>query len=96
MGSRLELAARRLARSGTGQLTSHLDLVAAGDRRQVRLEPEELSRLAPMMRARAVVLNTWSFCLGRKSLAGAAAGAAAARELAEATAPRARAALAKT
>jgi Ser/Thr protein kinase RdoA (MazF antagonist) len=70
------------------------ELVAAGYRRHVRPEPEELSRLVPMMRARAVVLNVWSFCLGRKSLAEAAAGAAAAREVAQAAGPRARAALA--
>jgi Ser/Thr protein kinase RdoA (MazF antagonist) len=69
-----------------------VDLVSAGYRRHVRPEPEELSRLAPAARARAVVLQTWGFCLGRTLLADAARGAAEARAIAEAVGIRAAAA----
>jgi Ser/Thr protein kinase RdoA (MazF antagonist) len=73
-------AARNLAR---------VDLVAAGYRRHVRLEPAELTRLTAMMRARPVVLAAWSYCLGRATLAGAASAAAEARDIAAAAGPRA-------
>jgi Ser/Thr protein kinase RdoA (MazF antagonist) len=70
-----------------------VDLVAAGYRRRVRLEPEELHRLPAMMRARPVVLAAWSFCLGRMPLAGAARDAVEAGEIAAAAGARAAAAL---
>lgn len=70
-----------------------VDLVAAGYRRHVRLEPEELSRLVPAMRSRAVILDSRSFCLGRKPLAAAARGAAEARAVAAAAGARAVSAL---
>jgi Ser/Thr protein kinase RdoA (MazF antagonist) len=75
---------------------ARIDLVAAGYRRRVRLEPEELrpDRLEAMMRARPAVLAAWSFCLGRRSLQDAARDAVAAREVAAAAVPRAVAALA--
>ena len=66
-----------------------VDRVLAGYRRHVRLEPEELSRLEAAMRARPLILGTWGFCLGRRSLADAAARAAEAREIAGAVAARA-------
>jgi Ser/Thr protein kinase RdoA (MazF antagonist) len=66
-----------------------IDRVAAGYRRHVSLEPEELDRLEPMIRARPIVLAVWSYCLGRMSLANAARGVAAAGELAQAVAARA-------
>jgi Ser/Thr protein kinase RdoA (MazF antagonist) len=80
-------AARNLAR---------LDLVAAGYRRHVRLEPEELQpdRLEAMMRARPSVLAAWSFCLGRMSVRDAARKVTEAREIAAAASRHAVAALA--
>ncbi len=80
-------AARNLAR---------LDLVAAGYRRHVQLEPEELQpeRLEAMMRARPSVLAAWSFCLGRMSVQDAARNAAEARNIAAAASRHAVAALA--
>ena len=66
-----------------------VELVAAGYRRHVRLEPAELTRLTAMMRARPVVLAVWSYCLGRATLAGAASAAAEARDIAAAAGPRA-------
>jgi Ser/Thr protein kinase RdoA (MazF antagonist) len=70
-----------------------VDLVAAGYRRHVQLEPAELRRLPAMMRARPVVLAAWSYCLGRMPLAGAARDAAEAVEIAAAAGSRAAAAL---
>lgn len=70
-----------------------VDLVAAGYRRHVQLEAEELRRLPAMMRARPVVLAVWSFCLGRMLLAGAAQDAVEAGEIAAAAGSRATAAL---
>lgn len=70
-----------------------VDLVAAGYRRHVRLEPEELSRLPEMMRARRVVLAAWGYCLGRTSITDAVLAAVDARDVAEAAGPRAVAAL---
>jgi Ser/Thr protein kinase RdoA (MazF antagonist) len=49
-----------------------IDLVAAGYRRHVALEPEELGRLERMIPARPVVLAVWSYCLGRARAAQAA------------------------
>jgi Ser/Thr protein kinase RdoA (MazF antagonist) len=69
------------------------DLVAAGYRRHIRLEPAELTRLTAMMRARPVVLAVWSYCLGRATLAGAVAASAEARDIAAAIGPRAATAL---
>jgi Ser/Thr protein kinase RdoA (MazF antagonist) len=56
-----------------------IDLVAAGYRQHIALEPEELSRLERMIPARPVVLAVWSYCLGRVSAAEAARAATAAR-----------------
>jgi Ser/Thr protein kinase RdoA (MazF antagonist) len=72
---------------------ARVDLVAAGYRRQVQLESEELRRLPAMLCARPVVLAAWSFCLGRLTLADAARDAAEARSIAEEVGPRAVAAL---
>jgi Ser/Thr protein kinase RdoA (MazF antagonist) len=64
--------------------------VVLGYTRSVRPEPEELSRLAAVMRVRPSVLEVWAFCVGRKSAAEAARGLAEIRELADAVAARAR------
>ena len=70
-----------------------VDLVAAGYRRHVRLEPEELRRLPAMMCARPVVLAVWNYCLGRASPAAAARTVTEARDIAAAAGSRAAAAL---
>jgi Ser/Thr protein kinase RdoA (MazF antagonist) len=62
---------------------------AAGYTRSVRPEPEELARLAAVMRVRPSVFEVWAFCTGRKSAADAARGIAEVRELADAIAARA-------
>ena len=54
-----------------------IDRVLAGYRQYVDLEPDELSRLAPVARARPMILDAWSFCMGQKDIA------VAAREVAE-------------
>lgn len=64
--------------------------VVRGYTRYATLEPEELSRLAAVMRVRPSVLDIWAFCAGRKSLADAARGVAGVGELADAIAARAR------
>lgn len=66
-----------------------VDLVAAGYRRHVTLEPAELSRLERMIPARPVVLAVWSYCLGRAHAAQAANAATAARATATVAAARA-------
>jgi Ser/Thr protein kinase RdoA (MazF antagonist) len=66
-----------------------VDLVAAGYRRHITLEPEELSRLEHMIPARPVVLVVWSYCLGRIRADQAARAAIAARATAPVAAARA-------
>lgn len=68
-------------------------LVCAGYRPHVRLEPEELDRLAPVAAARPVMLQVWSWWAGRQPLAGTARSVTEAVELATAVAERARAEL---
>ena len=68
--------------------------IVAGYRPYIRLEPEELSRLATVMRARPAILASWVFCTGRSSLAVAAQEMAARCEIADAVAAQARAAFA--
>ncbi len=63
-----------------------LDRVVAGYSEHVRLEPEELARLAKVMLARPVVLEIWAYCMGRKTLEEAAHAVLQAAELAEAVA----------
>lgn len=48
-----------------------VELVASRYRRAVQLEPDELERLAAAIRGRPVMLETWSFCAGRRTLAEA-------------------------
>jgi Ser/Thr protein kinase RdoA (MazF antagonist) len=66
-----------------------IDLVAAGYRRHIALEPEELGRLERMIAARPVVLAVWSYCLGRVSADQAARAATTARATAGVAAARA-------
>ncbi len=68
-------------------------LVLDGYRSRVSLEPEEIDRLPALMRVRPVVLATWSYCLGRSSLAQAARAVDAAQAVAQEVGPRAVAAL---
>jgi Ser/Thr protein kinase RdoA (MazF antagonist) len=53
---------------GYGGDLRRVERAVAGYRRRVRPEPEELARLAAVMRVRPLVLDTWSFCTGRKTL----------------------------
>jgi Ser/Thr protein kinase RdoA (MazF antagonist) len=76
------------------QSLARVDLVVAGYSSHVRLEPEELVRLAGAVRARPVILATWAFCMRRRGLAEVLQQVAAAHETAEAIAARARAAFA--
>jgi Ser/Thr protein kinase RdoA (MazF antagonist) len=66
-----------------------VDRAVAGYRRRVRLDPDELARLAAIVRARPVVFDVWAFCMGRKTLEEAARGATGSHEHAQAIAERA-------
>jgi Ser/Thr protein kinase RdoA (MazF antagonist) len=63
--------------------------VVRGYTRAVRPEPEELARLARIMRVRPSVLEVWAFCTGRKPVADAARSVAEIRVLCDAIAARA-------
>ncbi|MGH2849457.1 MAG: phosphotransferase enzyme family protein [Solirubrobacteraceae bacterium] len=67
-----------------------VDLVVSRYRRSVDLEPAELDRLEGAIRARPLVLEAWSVCAGRCSLAAAIDRVEHARELAKPIATRAR------
>jgi Ser/Thr protein kinase RdoA (MazF antagonist) len=64
------------------------DLVVAGYRRRVTLEPEEIERIPDMMLVRPLVLAAWSFCLGRSSGTQAARAVASTRRVAQTVGPR--------
>ncbi|HEX4212336.1 MAG TPA: phosphotransferase [Candidatus Dormibacteraeota bacterium] len=66
-----------------------VDSVAAGYTRHVRPEPEELDRLAGVIRARPVIFAVWAFCVGRRGLPETAREVAEARRIADAIAERA-------
>ena len=87
VGPRLwPLAFLLLAGAARGQ--ERADRALAGYRRQVRLSPEEVARIEGVARGRPTVLAAWSFCMGRKSLAGAHADASRAADLAKIVAQR--------
>jgi Ser/Thr protein kinase RdoA (MazF antagonist) len=69
-----------------GKDLARVDRVVAGYRSRVVPEPEELARLAAVMRVRPTVLATWAFCMGRSTLEETLSKIAGARELAAATA----------
>jgi Ser/Thr protein kinase RdoA (MazF antagonist) len=69
---------------------SRVDRVVAGYRTGIDPEPEEVSRLAGLVRARPIVFEIFNLAMGRKSLADAARGAGAAHDLADVIATRAR------
>lgn len=60
-----------------------LDAAVSRYRRHVALEPDELARLAGAIRARAVTLECWSFCAGRRALTEAAQRVSAAHRRAD-------------
>ena len=63
--------------------------VVRGYTRYVRPEPQELARLAAVMRVRPSIFEVWAFCTGRKSATDAARGVAEVRRLAGEIAARA-------
>ena len=68
---------------------ARVDLVLAGYREHVDLEPEEVARLSALARTRPVTLAVWSFCRGRQALAATLAQVAEVTELADAVGERA-------
>jgi Ser/Thr protein kinase RdoA (MazF antagonist) len=70
-------------------LMDRLDAVVAGYRQHVRLEPEELSVLGSMVRARPIVLEAWMFAMGLKPLVEAHRSIASACTLADVVTRRA-------
>jgi Ser/Thr protein kinase RdoA (MazF antagonist) len=94
-GARLWSLAWLLFTEGAKDLR-RIDLVIAGYRRYVELEPEELVRLEAVARARWVILETWEFYMGRKNLADVVGEVAEAHALAQAVGSRSRAAFAST
>jgi Ser/Thr protein kinase RdoA (MazF antagonist) len=90
-GPRLWALAFLLLAEGAKNLR-RVDLVVAGYRQHIDVEPEELTRLAAVARTRPVVFETWKFCRGGKALAAVARDVAATGGLADAVASRARAA----
>jgi len=63
-----------------------VDAVLSRYRTHVTLEPDELARLAAAIRARAVTLECWSFCAGRRALAETAQRISTTGEVADAIA----------
>lgn len=68
---------------------ARVDLVLAGYRDHIDLEPEEVVRLPALARVRPVTLAVWSFCHGRQTIAETLAQVAEVTELAEAVGARA-------
>jgi Ser/Thr protein kinase RdoA (MazF antagonist) len=79
-----------------GKDLRRVDHVLAGYRDHVELEPDELLRLESVARARWVILKSWEFCMGRRSLADTLMEVASAHTLAEAIGSRARAVVASS
>jgi aminoglycoside phosphotransferase (APT) family kinase protein len=75
-----------------GRGISRVDSAVTGYLTQVRPEPEELDRLAGMIRIRPAMFGAWAVGQGRKSVAEAWRGVAEVRALADAVAARALAA----
>jgi Ser/Thr protein kinase RdoA (MazF antagonist) len=73
-----------------------VDLIVGGYRQHVDLEPEELSRLEAVARVRWVILKSWEFCMGHRTLDDTTREIADAHALAAAVGSRARAAFAST
>ncbi len=73
-----------------GKDLRRIDLLAAGYRRHLALEPGELDALAGMVRARHLVFVAWNLAAGRIDPAGAAELVAESRERGAAIAARAR------
>ena len=65
MGDRLPAVGRRF------QHPRLIDLVSSRYRRHVTLEDGELARLAGAIRGRPTMLECWSVCAGRRSVADA-------------------------
>jgi Ser/Thr protein kinase RdoA (MazF antagonist) len=88
-----DLLSLSVSRATLGPNLELVDAAVAGYRTHVELEPEELDRLAPLMRARDAVLDCFYFGIGVKGLPELAKDWAAKDELTEAIAARARQAM---
>lgn len=66
-----------------------VDRVIAGYRQHVDLEPDELSRLEVVTRARWLILKTWECAMGRKNLVDTTREVAQAHDQAAAVAAQA-------
>ena len=73
-----------------GKDLRRIDLLAAGYRRRVELEPDEVDRIAGMVRARHLVFVAWNLAAGRIGPAEAAELVRESRERGEAIAERSR------
>ncbi len=71
-----------------------VDRVVAGYRPHIQPEPDELDRLAAVLRARPLIFVVWAVCTGRSTPTEAVAGLGELNGLTEAIADRARAAFA--
>jgi Ser/Thr protein kinase RdoA (MazF antagonist) len=78
-----------------GRGINRVDSAVTGYLTQVRPEPEELARLAGLIRVRPAMFHVWAVGQGKKSVAEAWRGVADTRELADAVAARALAAFAR-
>jgi Ser/Thr protein kinase RdoA (MazF antagonist) len=94
-GARLWSLAWLLFAEGAKDLR-RIDFIADGYRQHVDLEAEELARLEAVARGRWVILKSWEFCMGQKTLADTTREIAEAHDLAAAVGSRARAAFAST
>jgi Ser/Thr protein kinase RdoA (MazF antagonist) len=78
-----------------GRGINRVDSAVTGYLTQVRPEPEELDRLAGLIRVRPAMFHVWAVGQGRKTMAEAWQGVTDTRELADAVAARALAAFAR-
>jgi len=78
-----------------GRGLNRVDSAVTGYLTQVRPEPDELARLAGLIRVRPAMFHVWAVGEGRKSAAEAWQGVSDTRELADAVAARALAAFAR-
>jgi Ser/Thr protein kinase RdoA (MazF antagonist) len=80
--------------ASAGDDPRRIDRVVKGYRSRVEPDPDELERLAALIRARPIVFDAWAFCVGRRSLEDVTRAVPASVRRAAEIAERARAAFA--